>query len=227
MCRTNNTEALSTAVLRWIGDALNVRLTKSKTDQTLRDGYYIYANPFMPEIFPILALDLHLLLFMVDTSGAIFSGRGQAACLGDVFGRFLSHADSIGELTGKGSSTFATSGSLDGPSVAAVSCRAGWSLGSSLNRYLQKEAAGDQYVGRVVAGCPSMTPLSLPCRHTSGRTPTRHRRSLRLCVALSPTPSQPGPPITAFLMPASQRLLVDVVVAHLYVLVVLASARHH
>ena len=171
MCRTNNTEALSTAALCWKGDALNVRLTKSKTDQTgetLRDGYHLYANPFMPEICPILALALHLLLFMIDASGAIFSGRDQAARFSDALGRVVSHVDAIGELTGygvlaeeigahsyrKGSSTFATSGSLDGPSVVAVSCRAGWSLGSSLNRYLQKEAAGDQYVGRVVAGLP-------------------------------------------------------------------------
>lgn len=171
MCRTNNTEALSTAALCWKGDALNVRLTKSKTDQTgetLRDGYHLYANPFMPEICPILALALHLLLFMIDPSGAIFSGRDQAARFSDSLSRVVSHVDSIGELTGygvlaeeigahsyrKGSSTFATSGSLDGPSVVAVSCRAGWSLGSSLNRYLQKEAAGDQYVGRVVSGLP-------------------------------------------------------------------------
>lgn len=38
--------------------------------------------------------------------------------------------------------------------MVSVSCRAGWSLGSSLNRCLQKEAAGDQFVGRVVAGLP-------------------------------------------------------------------------
>lgn len=43
----------------WKADALNIRQTKSKTDQTgetLRDGYHVFANPFMPEICPILAL---------------------------------------------------------------------------------------------------------------------------------------------------------------------------
>lgn len=75
LCRTNNTEALSTAALVWKADALNIRQTKSKTDQTgetLRDGYHVFANPFMPEICPILALGLHLALYPIGARGAIF-----------------------------------------------------------------------------------------------------------------------------------------------------------
>ena len=56
----------------------------------------------------------------------------------------------------KGSASNAASGSTHAPSIIAICLRAGWKLPGSLNRYLCLEQAGDQFVGRVVAGLPIM-----------------------------------------------------------------------
>ena len=54
--------------------------------------------------------------------------------------------------------TFACSGSTGGPSIVSVCLRCGWSLGGVQDRYLRYEAAGDQFLGRVVAGLPLNKP---------------------------------------------------------------------
>lgn len=52
----------------------------------------------------------------------------------------------------KGASTYSTSGSTQCPGSTAVHLRAGWTLGGVQDRYLRYEGAGDQFVGRTVAG---------------------------------------------------------------------------
>ncbi|KAJ8561846.1 hypothetical protein ON010_g7833 [Phytophthora cinnamomi] len=52
----------------------------------------------------------------------------------------------------KGVARFASSGSTGGPSIESVCLRCGWSLGGVQGRYFRYEAAGGQYLGRVVAG---------------------------------------------------------------------------
>ena len=54
----------------------------------------------------------------------------------------------------KGSTTYTTSGSADGPSFNAVCQRAGWKLGTVQDKYLRWERASDNYAGRVVCGLP-------------------------------------------------------------------------
>ena len=54
-----------------------------------------------------------------------------------------------------GAGSYATSGSVDAPSVVAVFLRAGWTLGNVKDRYLFLSGAGDEHVGRTVAGLPS------------------------------------------------------------------------
>lgn len=50
--------------------------------------------------------------------------------------------------------TFCCSGSTCGPSLVSICLRCGWSLGGIQDRYLRYEAAGDQYLGRLVCGLP-------------------------------------------------------------------------
>lgn len=52
----------------------------------------------------------------------------------------------------KGAATFACSGSTAAPSHAAISVRAGWTMGSVKDRYIKFAAAADCYLGRVLAG---------------------------------------------------------------------------
>ena len=57
----------------------------------------------------------------------------------------------------KGAATFASSGSTGGPSIVSICLRCGWALGNVLERYFKYEDAGDQFVGRVIAGLPVNT----------------------------------------------------------------------
>ncbi len=54
----------------------------------------------------------------------------------------------------KGGSTYAASGSTNGPSFASICLRAGWAIGSVQERYIKLEGAGDQFVGRTIRGVP-------------------------------------------------------------------------
>jgi hypothetical protein len=66
--------------------------------------------------------------------------------------------DAIGAHSArKGSSTFACSGTTAGPNIAAVSHRAGWTMGDVRDRYLKFEAASDAYLGRLTVGLPIMS----------------------------------------------------------------------
>jgi hypothetical protein len=58
----------------------------------------------------------------------------------------------------KGASTHTTSGSTACPSSQATNLRAGWSMGKVHDTYYRYESAGDQYVGRTVAGLPIDSP---------------------------------------------------------------------
>lgn len=58
----------------------------------------------------------------------------------------------------KGAATFCASGSTDCPAITAIQLRAGWRLEGVTGRYLRFAAAGDQHVGRTVAGLDPMSP---------------------------------------------------------------------
>ena len=54
----------------------------------------------------------------------------------------------------KGAAGYISSGSTCAPPQVATNLRAGWTMGVIQDTYLKYEAAGDQYVGRVVSGLP-------------------------------------------------------------------------
>jgi len=58
----------------------------------------------------------------------------------------------------KGASSYVSGGSTCAPPQVATNLRAGWSMGGVQDTYLRYEAAGDQYVGRVVSGLPISSP---------------------------------------------------------------------
>ena len=66
----------------------------------------------------------------------------------------------------KGAASFVSSGSTCAPPQVATNIRARWSMGIIQDTYLRYEAAGDQYVGRVVCGLPLSSPkfAVLPCQ---------------------------------------------------------------
>ena len=54
----------------------------------------------------------------------------------------------------KGAVTYVSSSATCSPPQVATNIRAGWTMGVVQDTYLQYEAAGDQYVGRVVSRLP-------------------------------------------------------------------------
>ncbi|KAF1793909.1 hypothetical protein GQ600_16797 [Phytophthora cactorum] len=91
-------------------------------------------------------------------AGKLFPGSNQKSRFCKALGKLLE--DITGEKVygthsiRKGVATYASSGSTGGPSIISVCLRCGWSLGGVQDRYFRYEAAGDQYLGRVVAGLP-------------------------------------------------------------------------
>jgi hypothetical protein len=175
MCRVSNASSICLSHLKWVDDALCVYFAHQKNDRAgehPRDPRHIYANPVHPEICAILALGMYLMCFPVPPNssgtGPLFPGaRGAPAERYAKHLRKLSKqhaadlsahglcADDIGAHSArKGAATFASSAC---PSAAAVHLRAGWALGGVQDTYLRYDGAGDQYVGRCVAGLPIMS----------------------------------------------------------------------
>ena len=163
MCRSSSTATVRIDHFTDEGDALGVTFFKSKTDQggtKRRDPKHLYANPMQPESCCILALAMYLACNSEHDSGKLFPGASQR----DRFGRRLSDLvghtlPTVAKAVGthslrKGAATFAIGGSTSGPSIVNVCIRCGWSIGSVVERYVHYDGAGDQYVGRVVAGLP-------------------------------------------------------------------------
>lgn len=173
MCRAGNVATICYNHLEWEEDALVVWFAHTKNDQdgsTQREGRHIYANPFNPEICPILALGMFFALYAPTNADDenLFKGTKQydrflkalKGIMGDpIVAAKLDAAGLKPEEIGahsqrKGASSFAASGSTNGPSAIAICLRAGWTLGNVQDRYIRVESAGDMHTGRTVAGLP-------------------------------------------------------------------------
>jgi len=164
MSRVNNTVTICKIHMDWRDDALLIYFAHEKTDQTQSkpgDPRHIYANPFQPAICPILSLGMFFLIVDITKSGEqpIFSGsnpycrfhKSMKSSFADVILGCSVAAYGTHSIR-KGAATFASSGSTACPSFAAISLRAGWSMGGVTSAYIQYHGAGDQHVGRTVCG---------------------------------------------------------------------------
>ncbi|ETN23834.1 hypothetical protein PPTG_00343 [Phytophthora nicotianae INRA-310] len=141
MCRSVSVETLHLTHLHCADDSVGCVLHKTKTNQEgsgPKDPRHIYANPLQPSCCWMLALGLYLASNPTLVHGKLFPGSIQksrfsktiSSLLQDMTGKKVYGTHSIR----KGVATFASSGSTD--------------------RYFRYESAGDQYLGRVVAGLP-------------------------------------------------------------------------
>ncbi|POM59369.1 hypothetical protein PHPALM_31912 [Phytophthora palmivora] len=79
MCRAGNTASIHSGHLSWDGDALAIRFGHMKNDQDgtrPRDARHVYANPFNPEICPVLSLAIYGAVLGLSNS-KIFPGGNQ------------------------------------------------------------------------------------------------------------------------------------------------------
>jgi hypothetical protein len=176
MCRAGNTASICFSHLEWAEDALGIYFAHMKNDQEgdrPRDARHIYANPLQPEVCAILSLAIYLLCFRCEEKDIkLFPGSNQydryhkalkAVYEDESFVPYLTSQSLTPEMLGthstrKGAASYVSSGSTAAPSNAAVHHRAGWKMNNVTDRYIQYEAAGDQYVGRTLAGLPVNDP---------------------------------------------------------------------
>jgi hypothetical protein len=117
-------------------------------------------------VCPVFALSLWLASNeeITISVGPIFPGSNQQLRFNKLFWLFLNehsqlvHAcDCDPNLLGvhsfrKGSLTFLSYGSTAGPKSGAIHKRAGWSQGKVNDTYILFKRAGDQFIGRILAG---------------------------------------------------------------------------
>ena len=172
VCRASNTCSIHLHHLEWREDSLRVYFAHMKNDQTgerKRDPRHIYSNPHVPVVCPVLALSVYFSLFSISgtVDSALFPGSNQYKRFASFFEYILNkHQVEIKRDFGvsvedlgvhslrKGAATYISSGSTCAPPQVATNIRAGWTMGTIQDTYLRYEAAGDQYVGRVVTGLP-------------------------------------------------------------------------
>ena len=171
MSRVGNAVSICKNHMEWRDDALLIYFAHEKTDQTQSrpgDPRHIYANPYQPAICPILSLGVFFLITDITSRADqhIFSGSNQYCrfhkSLKSRFADELSLGCSVAAYgthsIRKGAATFVSSGTTSCPSFAAISLRAGWSMGGVTSAYIHYHAAGDQHVGRTVCGLNPLHP---------------------------------------------------------------------
>ena len=175
MSRSENVVDCHAENLLWTEDALGFHFPCTKTDQLGKRSdaiWHVYATPNSPSTCCHLALARYLfanpgILLNHDSSrgpNKLFPGSNQYECFMKVFHRVMCNNEEAfqrvgvkpGDLgshsTRKGACSLAASGSTVSPPIVSICLRAMWSMGGIKERYLHFENAGDQYLGRVVAG---------------------------------------------------------------------------
>ncbi|KAE9052354.1 hypothetical protein PR001_g597 [Phytophthora rubi] len=161
MCRSKSVETLRTSRLLSAEDSIGCVLHKAKTNQEgsgPKDPRHMYANPDAPATCWVTALAVYLACNPRQKPGALFPGSNQKLRFEKALAEALKsddNAKSYGTHSiRKGVASYACSGSTGGPSIVSVCLRCGWSLGGVQDRYFRYESAGDQFLGRVIAGLP-------------------------------------------------------------------------
>ncbi|KAI8895224.1 hypothetical protein BC833DRAFT_651416 [Globomyces pollinis-pini] len=174
MCGVSNGLGLKLNHLNWSADSLQVFFSQTKSNKISdipRDPKHIYANPYMPEICPILALGVYLLsieLSEESDSAPLFPGTKQYDRYRKILEKLYTEEDIKCEIENrgltssdlgthscrKGATTYCSTGIIGGPHPASINLRAGWTQEGLKDRNLKYEIAGDQFLGRTVTGLP-------------------------------------------------------------------------
>ena len=169
MARCHSVGALMCQHINWEDDCLVVTLTKHKGDQTGEQegrAKHVYANPFMPQVCPVLALAVYIFSTPRKRTDKLqlFEGANPEARYVKVMHRALEMMpDSLNlgackkdigtHSNRKGSATYVL-GLSSAINAAQVYLRAGWSLGNVPDRYIFAGTGGDQLTGRALCGLP-------------------------------------------------------------------------
>ena len=179
MKRAENVVHAKISEIEWRDDCLVFRFAKSKGHQRGEEHlgpWHVYANPENPHLCLLLAFSQYALCNPHILKGGgvpLFQGTNSKT----VYARYMARFNNVvtkelvrdlralgyepGDLashsTRKGVGTWVCSGCTVSPPIVAVCLRAGWTLGGVKDRYLFREGAGDQYVGRAAAGLDQLS----------------------------------------------------------------------
>jgi hypothetical protein len=172
MCRTSTVATIIYDHIYWEGDSLRIFISRHKGDQEGIHAYprNLYANPFQPEVCPVLALALHMFSSRFVRSSSVESNTNSIKLFPGAhneknFSAFLqkkvcSHLSEIDigipahdlgpHSYRKGVSTYSMK-FPGGPSSMALHMRGGWKLPGNLGRYVYEGDGADQFIGRTVS----------------------------------------------------------------------------
>lgn len=177
-CRGDSIATLSLPSIKAFNDAIQVMIFVSKTNQEGEDleARHIYFNPLaeskgmdMRYVDVGSALGAYLLAYPDRRRHiSLFYGNSKERIKKSFAALLLKYHELLGikkedlhfyglHSIRKGAGTYCTSGSVGGPSMVSVGRRMEHNMGIQ-NVYLKYEHAGDQFVGRVVAGLPLDSP---------------------------------------------------------------------
>mmetsp|Transcript_9847 Transcript_9847/g.30349 ORF Transcript_9847/g.30349 Transcript_9847/m.30349 type:complete len:768 (-) Transcript_9847:65-2368(-) len=174
MARANNTSHIAFPHLACAEDALRVSIPKSKTNQAGKENAvpkHLYANPTDVALCPVTALGVYLLLGQFSADQRIYPGGSQSKRFSSSLQRVLASPEGqvllrehglaskdvgIHSLRKGGASLVLNGIAGGGASVTAVLIRGEWALGNVQKRYWKCQDAGDQLIGRLLAGLSTL-----------------------------------------------------------------------
>ena len=168
ICRSKNTIHVHRNHVTWGSDGMTICFAHMKTDMEGGDSAqlrHLFSNPYCLPICVTTAVGKYLSTFLPKENGMLFDGnsynRFQKYLKGlvtkyhvDVERLGINPKDIGVHSIRKGAATYCCGGTTAAPHIAAVCNRAGWTMGKVKDTYIQYGEAGDQHVGRVVAGLP-------------------------------------------------------------------------
>jgi hypothetical protein len=171
MCRSNNLQHQKFNDIQMDGDAMTIQFRKTKGKQQGGEGsgglepIRVYALPDEPDLCAFLSMSLYKHLcgfsenqvFIGAAADTFFNKQFKKTMAIEPFVSLLQDRDlnpnAIGSHSVRKSTTsHATNGTTDGPSLATVALRADWDLGEVLKAYIKRCKAGDANLGRIAAG---------------------------------------------------------------------------
>ena len=149
-------------------DCLVFQFAKSKGHQNGEEHvgpWHVYANPLEPHLCVVLSLARYLFTYpqLLLNNTALFQGTSQYNRYAKLFSNMLKENEeelkNMGVEPGdlgthscrKGVGTMVAAGCTVSPPIVSICVRAGWAMGGVKDKYLKRENAGDQYVGRCAS----------------------------------------------------------------------------
>ena len=155
-------------------DALVFEFAKSKGHQNGEEHvgpWHVYPNPEEPHLCLFMALARYLFTYpqLLNEDASLFQGTSQYNRYSKLFLQVVTdnktELQALGVEDGdlgthscrKGVATMVAAGCTVSPPIVSICVRAGWVMGGVKDRYLKRESAGDQYVGRCAAGLDQLS----------------------------------------------------------------------